>query len=159
MVNGNGEPERQRHSGPSLVCRWSSGSWVTVRGSWCTVHGARNAPRSGAARGVSQGCRRWPTLPRPLGRSTIGAVGLNDRVRDGNGCGPYALVASVQGKHSVVCHVEHSRNLVPGVSGEPEAPERPIERIGRDHQRDADSGGMVDRGSTNPETMCCSACS
>ena len=40
------------------------------------------------------GCRRRPTLPRPLGRSTIGAVGLNDRVRDGNECGPYALVAS-----------------------------------------------------------------
>ena len=39
-------------------------------------------------------CRRRPTLPRPLGRSTIGAVGLNDRVRDGNGCGPYALIAS-----------------------------------------------------------------
>ena len=39
-------------------------------------------------------CRRRPTLPRPLDRSTIGAVGLNDRVRDGNGCGPYALVAS-----------------------------------------------------------------
>src|SRR5687767_156657 len=40
------------------------------------------------------GCRRRPTLPRPLGRSTIGAVGLNDRVRDGNECGPDALVAS-----------------------------------------------------------------
>ena len=39
-------------------------------------------------------CRRRPTLPRSLERSTIGAVGLNDRVRDGNGCGPYALVAS-----------------------------------------------------------------
>ena len=51
-------------------------------------------PRSGSRGGVSQGCRRRPTLPRPLGRSTIGAVGLNDRVRDGNGCGPYALVAS-----------------------------------------------------------------
>ena len=38
-------------------------------------------------------CRQRPTLPRPLGRSTIGAVGLNDRVRDGNGCGPYALIA------------------------------------------------------------------
>src|SRR6188474_2104164 len=44
--------------------------------------------------GVSDRCRRRPTLPRPLGRSTIGAVGLNDRVRNGNGCGPYALVAS-----------------------------------------------------------------
>src|ERR687889_624490 len=41
-----------------------------------------------------QGCRRRPTLPRPLGRSTIGAARLNDRVRDGNGCGPCALVAS-----------------------------------------------------------------
>ena len=39
-------------------------------------------------------CRRRPTLPRPLGRSTIGAVGLNDRVRNGNGCGPYARAAS-----------------------------------------------------------------
>lgn len=39
-------------------------------------------------------CRRRPTLPRSLDRSTIGAVGLNDRVRNGNGCGPYALVAS-----------------------------------------------------------------
>ena len=39
-------------------------------------------------------CRRRPTLPRPLERSTIGAVGLNDRVRNGNGCGPYAPVAS-----------------------------------------------------------------
>jgi hypothetical protein len=44
--------------------------------------------------GLSMRCRRRPTLPRPLGRSTIGAVGLNDRVRNGNGCGPYALVAS-----------------------------------------------------------------
>ena len=39
-------------------------------------------------------CRRRPTLPRSLERSTIGAVRLNDRVRDGNGCGPDALVAS-----------------------------------------------------------------
>ena len=35
-----------------------------------------------------------PTLPRPHDRSTIGADRLNDRVRDGNGCGPVALVAS-----------------------------------------------------------------
>ena len=43
------------------------------------------------------GCRRRPTLPRSLERSTIGAVGLNDRVRNGNGCGPYAPVASEVG--------------------------------------------------------------
>src|ERR1035437_699648 len=45
--------------------------------------------------GLCKGCRRRPTLPRSLNRSTIGAVGLNDRVRNGNECGPYALVASV----------------------------------------------------------------
>src|SRR5688572_11418768 len=42
----------------------------------------------------SLGCRRRPTLPRSLDRSTIGAAGLNDRVRDGNGCGPCAPAAS-----------------------------------------------------------------
>ena len=47
-----------------------------------------------ATGGLQRRCRQRPTLPRSLGRSTIGAVGLNDRVRDGNGCGPYALVAS-----------------------------------------------------------------
>ena len=31
--------------------------------------------------------RRCPTLPRSFPRSTIGAEELNDRVRDGNGCG------------------------------------------------------------------------
>src|SRR6185436_7527719 len=45
-------------------------------------------------RGFCQRCRRRPTLPRSRERSTIGAVGLNDRVRNGNECGPYALVAS-----------------------------------------------------------------
>ena len=39
-------------------------------------------------------CRHRPTLPRSLDRSTIGAAWLNDRVRDGNGCGPSALDAS-----------------------------------------------------------------
>jgi hypothetical protein len=53
------------------------------------------SPRSCAmsrSRGVRG--RQRPTLPRSLDRSTIGAVRLNDRVRDGNGCGPDALVAS-----------------------------------------------------------------
>ncbi len=44
--------------------------------------------------GAVKRCRRRPTLPRALARSTIGAIRLNDRVRDGNGCGPDALVAS-----------------------------------------------------------------
>ncbi len=37
---------------------------------------------------------RRPTLPQGLPCSTIGADRLNCRVRDGNGCGPVALVAS-----------------------------------------------------------------
>src|SRR5919197_4103470 len=42
------------------------------------------------------GVRRWrrSTLPPPREGSTIDADRLNDRVRDGNGCGPVALVAS-----------------------------------------------------------------
>src|SRR3954470_231085 len=56
--------------------------------------GNQKTPVHGVHWGFSQRRRRWPTLPRSLDRSTIGAVGLNDRVRDGNGCGPYALIAS-----------------------------------------------------------------
>ena len=51
-------------------------------------------PPGGCQGGVAKRCRRRPTLPRSRERSTIGAVGLNDRVRNGNECGPYALVAS-----------------------------------------------------------------
>src|SRR3954465_6273003 len=58
------------------------------------AYGTTKGPVCECRRALSDRCRRRPTLPRPLGRSTIGAVGLNDRVRDGNGCGPYALVAS-----------------------------------------------------------------
>ena len=54
----------------------------------------QNALASEDTRAFDWRSRRWPTLPRSLERSTIGAVGLNDRVRNGNGCGPYALTAS-----------------------------------------------------------------
>src|SRR5436189_3326127 len=37
--------------------------------------------------------RQCPTLPRRCQRSTIGARGLNYRVRNGNGCDPSAMVA------------------------------------------------------------------
>jgi hypothetical protein len=37
--------------------------------------------------------RRCPTLPRGLPRSTIGAEGLNFRVRNGTGCFPFAVTA------------------------------------------------------------------
>ncbi len=38
--------------------------------------------------------RRWPTLPPRLQGSTIGAGGLNFRVRNGNGCDPSAKTTS-----------------------------------------------------------------
>ena len=40
--------------------------------------------------GLGWGCRRRPTLPGRLRPSTIGAEGLNGRVRDGSGWGPLA---------------------------------------------------------------------
>ena len=59
-------------------------------------------------------CRRRPTLPRSLDRSTIGAVRLNDRVRNGNGCGPYAPVASefVTAEGNVIVVEMNRRSLV-----------------------------------------------
>ena len=56
----------------------------------------KSEPGSRGIRAHGGGWRR-PTLPRPLRRSTIGATGLNCRVRNGTGCGPCALVVS----HSV----------------------------------------------------------
>ena len=43
--------------------------------------------------------RRRPTLPRPRGRSTIGAERLNFRVRDGTGCFPFAMAAVTLATH------------------------------------------------------------
>ena len=68
------------------------GELVTA-GSRVLEQDAQSPRRAELDEGFAMRCRQRPTLPRPLGRSTIGAVGLNDRVRDGNGCGPYALIA------------------------------------------------------------------
>jgi hypothetical protein len=54
----------------------------------------QKAPPSGAGWGFRRKGWRRPTLPQPLDCSTIGAAGLNCRVRNGNGCGPCALVVS-----------------------------------------------------------------
>src|SRR5207253_10813021 len=58
---------------------------------------ANQKARSGDLERASMKRWRRPTLPRPRDRSTIDADRLNDRVRDGNGCGPVALVASISG--------------------------------------------------------------
>ena len=41
--------------------------------------------------GLTKKFRRRPTLPHSCPCSTIGAEGLNFRVRDGNGCLPFAI--------------------------------------------------------------------
>src|SRR5580704_2288757 len=48
-------------------------------------------PRAEAPRGFREKSRRRPTLPGGLPPSTIGAGGLNCRVRNGNGCFPAAM--------------------------------------------------------------------
>jgi hypothetical protein len=45
--------------------------------------------------------RRRPTLPHRCQCSTIGAGGLNFRVRDGNGCNPSARVTGRSCRHSL----------------------------------------------------------
>src|SRR5204862_7714655 len=55
---------------------------------------AAQSPSRKIRNGLCMRRRRRPTLPPPYEGSTIGADRLNDRVRDGHGCGPVALVAS-----------------------------------------------------------------
>ena len=57
--------------------------------------------------------RRRPTLPRGLPRSTIGAEGLNCRVRNGNGCGPFARITG-KTSYSFPSHQEKSVRKVVG---------------------------------------------
>ena len=57
----------------------------------CAGKARRPAPGVGL---LVNGARRCPTLPRGLPRSTIGAGGLNFRVRDGSGCFPFAVAAA-----------------------------------------------------------------
>ena len=77
--------------------------------------------------GFIKRCRRRPTLPRPHGRSTIGAVGLNDRVRNGNECGPDALVASELSK-------QPCKHLISAHRSKPEAYNGNGERLRRNTQ-------------------------
>jgi hypothetical protein len=53
---------------------------------------AQKARATATARTSHQLSRQRPTLPGSCPPSTIGAGGLNFRVRDGNGCGPTAMV-------------------------------------------------------------------
>jgi hypothetical protein len=62
--------------------------------SWELVHiwaAGKQKSQEGEAFLARGEIRRRPTLPRDCPRSTIGAEELNDRVRDGNGCGLLAV--------------------------------------------------------------------
>src|SRR5215475_1928274 len=69
--------------------------------------------------------RRCPTLPRGLPRSTIGAGGLNFRVRDGTGCFPFAVAAGngmglsgrPRGGRAVSRELHSGRGSPPGGAG------------------------------------------
>ena len=54
---------------------------------WCM----KSKKPGGLHRVLQKVFRRGPTLPGACAPSTIGAGGLNGRVRDGNGCGPSAI--------------------------------------------------------------------
>jgi hypothetical protein len=78
-------------------------------------------PRCGVA-ALRSVFRRCPALPRGLPRSTIGAEGLNFRVRDGTGCFPFAMAAGNA--------MEISRpGKVPAVSPEPHSGRKRIKKV------------------------------
>src|SRR5262249_37639639 len=60
----------------------------------------RAASSSGAA--LIEDVRRRPTLPRGPPRSTIGAEGLNFRVRNGTGCFPFAMTTETLWRFKVL---------------------------------------------------------
>src|SRR6266496_2889250 len=88
---------RRLPSGQGYLVRPLAGAGVLARASQLTVKGSeKNKARNGSW-ALENNPRRPPTLPRGLPRSTIGAGGLNCRVRNGNGCGPSAKVTGKNG--------------------------------------------------------------
>lgn len=61
--------------------------------------------------------RRRPTLPGPLGPSTIGAGGLNFRVQNGNGCDPAAIATETLCAHP--CGMAGTNSVVKERSEDP----------------------------------------
>ena len=65
----------------------------------------KRKPPDHKIRGLQYNSRRRPTLPASYPTSTIGAGGLNCRVRNGNGCGPSAMAARKYVNHAVPSHL------------------------------------------------------
>jgi hypothetical protein len=97
----------------------ATGAYAAVFGHFASLSHANQPPASAhhsiqtseEGRSTSSGAtlfkhvRRCPTLPRGPPRSTIGAEGLNFRVRDGTGCFPFAITAETL----LRCHRRPSR--------------------------------------------------
>ena len=72
----------------------------------------RTRPAHSAGR-VHAKIRRRPTLPGRLRPSTIGAGGLNCRVRDGNGCDPTAMTTGNMSTEASLENSTASTNFLP----------------------------------------------
>ncbi len=78
---------------PGLPARsWTLDSQSGGGPRYCPVSTKAARPFRGAAFAIKN-VRRCPTLPQGLPCSTIGAEGLNFRVRNGTGCFPFAMAA------------------------------------------------------------------
>ena len=73
-------------------------AWAAAYRRYCRApekEEGENEERAPRLRGSFERNRRRPTLPGALAPSTIGAGGLNCRVRDGNGCYPTAIATEI----------------------------------------------------------------
>lgn len=84
---------------PGGGCRGAMGSedgrvWHAFnrRDWWRAARRETNERPDGRSQSKRKAPWRWPTLPGRRRPSTIGASGLNDRVRNGTGCTPAALI-------------------------------------------------------------------
>jgi hypothetical protein len=85
---GRFEPGRCRLCSAATALSFHSGHVRHVE--FRTLYSTKDRPKAAFR---ESNVRRRPTLPRGLPRSTIGAEGLNFRVRNGAGCFPFAMVA------------------------------------------------------------------
>ena len=84
--DGGLRPRPPRCSPGTFVLQHTCENHYTIKGRTC-VKGRAPVWRRPSTKDV----RRRPTLPRGPPRSTIGAEGLNFRVRNGTGCFPFAI--------------------------------------------------------------------
>jgi hypothetical protein len=82
-------------------------------------HYTRRRPPSSTGAALTDDVRRRPTLPRGPPRSTIGAEGLNFRVRNGTGCFPFAMATETLWRFKVLhaCGSQSSADTADRTSG------------------------------------------